>query len=872
MIMHRKFTALAICAASSIPLIHGYAVRLPRDVPVLDYLDSPMPVAVVDSAMLLTIDSSSPSTTASSTFGTTLLTAATQTSGLTGIDNLVAQSSLPRSDAVPANVEIGLPLDVLPNIVGDPIISTELLLGSSNIGTYTTITIPLSRHNSGTVLSPGPESTNGLENDTPSSFAQPTALETAPQDTFSILPWDMPSATVVSLDNQGSPAIPETSETALGSISSTLPLETPSGALTSLDSPGSTATSDTLETAPIDISLSLPLEALPIATPSGTIASLDNPELTVTPDAAPGDIFSILPWEPPSSPPISLGSPGLPATSTAAETTPINIPSTLPLETPSGTLASNPNSGFAATPSATSIPPDEEGVPMPIIIPIGGTQVIPVLSTTGSASSTPLTMGTAASTQFPRSSMASSTTSDEIIPSTTYTSLPSDAALLPVMHGTYESETFVTTQLEGSSEPTVVPLIFPIAGGAPLLCVHCLPTGSMLNAEVNIPGPSGFCVRILDIRIGSCPSRSGGGGESGGSGNGGGGGGPGVSPPVTPPTSQPDDASQPDGPPAGSETPPNDDTASDTDTEENDENNNSMTAEPSSTSITRASETGPTTTSPEEATSTTTTIPVSSITETSTATTSSASIGGYCVVRRAKTPTRVAIATIDILSSSASTLLSTPISTTEPFPTTITTIENLSATISDFLSPETPFPMTETESTAESPSPAPVIRAGGPIGLPHGIISRVSRARDLITRRDTLTSITIPTTSTSIIMEPITVTRDNGEVIACITFERDGCVSGSTIVPAMPYAMGTYKLEYDFSVEFLDSRLDRRDRLSPGRALGADPACYQAFDVMFRAGDIKWNSDDDNTGHLPHCENNESGIGQSEKWESSASK
>lgn len=92
-------------------------------------------------------------------------------------------------------------------------------------------------------------------------------------------------------------------------------------------------------------------------------------------------------------------------------------------------------------------------------------------------------------------------TEDDAAVTTTLTTLPPGASIQTITDDITENMV-TTTTLDGSIDPTVVPIIVP-SGKPPVICWGCvtLPT----NAQIQVPE---FCVKILGLKIGSCPDKN----------------------------------------------------------------------------------------------------------------------------------------------------------------------------------------------------------------------------------------------------------------------------------------------------------------------------------------------------------------------------
>ncbi|OLN97898.1 hypothetical protein CCHL11_02472, partial [Colletotrichum chlorophyti] len=98
------------------------------------------------------------------------------------------------------------------------------------------------------------------------------------------------------------------------------------------------------------------------------------------------------------------------------------------------------------------------------------------------------------------------------------TNLPPGAELLPLTESvTYTTPVWVTTTKPGSSDPTIVPVIFPIIG-PPLICFSCIPFPPRFNLQIKLPE---LCVQFFGIKIGFCPPGEKYKGSDGGGGGGG---------------------------------------------------------------------------------------------------------------------------------------------------------------------------------------------------------------------------------------------------------------------------------------------------------------------------------------------------------------
>jgi hypothetical protein len=91
-------------------------------------------------------------------------------------------------------------------------------------------------------------------------------------------------------------------------------------------------------------------------------------------------------------------------------------------------------------------------------------------------------------------------TEDEDVVTTTMTALPPGASLQTITDQ-ITANTVTTTTSEGSSDPTIVPIIV-VLGKPPVICWGCVP----LPAKIQIKVPE-FCVNILGFKIGNCPSN-----------------------------------------------------------------------------------------------------------------------------------------------------------------------------------------------------------------------------------------------------------------------------------------------------------------------------------------------------------------------------
>ncbi|TQN65794.1 hypothetical protein CSHISOI_09620, partial [Colletotrichum shisoi] len=77
------------------------------------------------------------------------------------------------------------------------------------------------------------------------------------------------------------------------------------------------------------------------------------------------------------------------------------------------------------------------------------------------------------------------------------------ASLFTVTGITLTTPHYVTTTSPGGSDPTIVPIIFPFTG-PPLICFGCF-KGFPPNIAIKLPVPQ-FCIRLLGLRIGNCPT------------------------------------------------------------------------------------------------------------------------------------------------------------------------------------------------------------------------------------------------------------------------------------------------------------------------------------------------------------------------------
>ncbi|WQF86722.1 hypothetical protein CDEST_11736 [Colletotrichum destructivum] len=83
----------------------------------------------------------------------------------------------------------------------------------------------------------------------------------------------------------------------------------------------------------------------------------------------------------------------------------------------------------------------------------------------------------------------------------TITALPPGASLFTVTGITLATPHYVTTTSPGGSDPTIVPIIFPFTG-PPLICFGCFKSFPP-NIAIKLPQ---FCIRLLGLRIGNCPT------------------------------------------------------------------------------------------------------------------------------------------------------------------------------------------------------------------------------------------------------------------------------------------------------------------------------------------------------------------------------